>query len=111
MQPLPQLERCLAICFDGRDERRASGISLGSYFVRAPTRGRRRAELQAELLFPEALRDRLGAAAGPAVERAMDASTWRTCSLPQPALPLATRQWLAEAALALGQAEGFPVMW
>jgi len=111
MQPLPHLERCLALAYDGRGGLHVSGIALASYFVRAPTRGRRRADLQAELLFPESLRRQLGAKAAEAVALAMDPATFRGCPTPRPSLPVATREWLAEAALALGQAEGFPLMW
>src|SRR5205823_1369424 len=42
MQPLPQLESCLRLAFEARDPLHPSGISLSSWFVRAPTRGRRR---------------------------------------------------------------------
>src|SRR3954468_24271577 len=111
MQPLPQLERCLALACDGRARLHVSGISLASYFVRAPTRGRKRADLQAELLFPEALHRQLGAKAARGVELAMDPAPFRGCAPPRPALPVATREWLAEAALQVGQAESFPLMW
>src|SRR5262249_20570491 len=111
MEPLPQLESCLRLAFDAGDERHPSGISLASWFVRAPTRGRRRSELDARLLFPPELRARLGAGADRAIDRAMDPASWRSCPAPHPAVPLATREWLASAALALGKAEGFAITW
>ena len=106
MQPAPQLESVLRLAFDARDPAHPSGISLASYFVRAPTRGRRRSELERELLFPAALEidER-------AVGIALDPASWRSCAAPRPTVPVATREWLAEAALALGRAEGFPAMW
>jgi hypothetical protein len=106
MQPVPHLESCLRLAFEVRDSAHPSGISLASYFVRAPTRGRRRSDLDPELVFPRALRLDQGA-----IARAMDPSTWRTCPSPRPKEPLATREWLAEAALALGKAEGLEMMW
>jgi hypothetical protein len=111
MQPLPQLEECLRLSYEARDAAHPSGVSLGSYFVRAATRGRRRAGLETGLLFPPALLARLGAEAGRAVGLAMDAPTWRTCVGPRPTQPDATRTWLAEAALALGRAEDFALTW
>jgi hypothetical protein len=111
MQPLPQLESCLRLAFDARDPEHVSGVSLSSWFVRAPSRGRRRAGVDSALLFPEELRARLGPQAGRAIALAMDPSTWRSPPAPRPAAPLATREWLAEAALALGRSEGFPLTW
>jgi len=111
MEPLPQLESCLRLAFEAREERRPSGVSLASWFVRAPTRGRRRSDLDARLLFPPELRARLGADAERAVDLAMDPASWRSCPSPRPALPVATREWLAQAALALGKAEGFALTW
>jgi hypothetical protein len=111
MQALPQLESCLRLAFDARDDQHVSGVSLSSWFVRAPTRGRRRAGVDGALLFPDELRTRLGADAGRAIALAMDPATWRSAPSPRPALPLATREWLAEAALALGRSEGFPLTW
>jgi hypothetical protein len=108
MQPLPQLEQCLRLAFEAADPAHPSGISLGSYFVRAPTRGRRRSDLDAKLLFPETVAALL---TPQAIERALDASTWRTCPRPQEVIPVATREWLAKAALSLEQAEGLPAMW
>src|SRR5207248_4963495 len=99
MQPLPQLESCLRLAFDARDPEHASGVSLASWFVRAPTRGRRRSDLDAALLFPPALRAR------------MDPASWRLCADPRATVPLATREWLAEAAMALGRTEGFDLTW
>src|SRR5581483_260463 len=111
MQPQPHLESCLRLAFEARDPQHVSGVSLSSWFVRAPTRGRRRAGLDGALLFPDELRARLGPEAAQAIALAMDAATWRTSPAPRPAVPLATREWLAEAALAIGQAEGFPLTW
>ncbi len=111
MQPLPQLESCLRLAFDGRDRQHVSGVSLSSWFVRAATRGRKRAAVDAALLFPDELRARLGPDASRAIALAMDPATWRASPSPRPAVPLATREWLAEAALALGQTEGFPLTW
>ena len=111
MEPLPQLESCLRLAFDAGDAQHPSGVSLASWFVRAPTRGRRRSEIDAGLLFPQELRARLGAEADRAVDLAMDPASWRSCPSPRPAVPLATREWLASAALALGKAEGFAVTW
>ncbi len=111
MEPLPQLESCLRLAFDAGDAQHPSGVSLASWFVRAPTRGRRRSEIDASLLFPPELRARLGAEADRAVDLAMDPASWRSCPSPRPAVPLATREWLASAALALGKAEGFAVTW
>src|SRR2546426_3725500 len=111
MQPLPQLESCLRLAFEARDPRHPSGISLASWFVRAPTRGRRRGELDAALVFPPELRARLGPDAGPAIALAMDPGSWRSCPSPRATIPLATREWLAEAAVALGRSEGFELTW
>jgi len=111
MQPLPQLESCLRLAFDARDPAHVSGVSLASWFVRAPTRGRRRADLDVGLLFPPELRARMGPQADRAIALAMDPGSWRTCPTPTPAVPLANREWLAEAALALGRAEGFDLTW
>jgi len=111
MEPLPQLESCLRLAFDARDERWPSGVSLASWFLRAPTRGRRRSELDGALLFPPELRARIGAGAERAIALAMDPASWRSCPSPRPAVPLATREWLASAALALGKAEGFALTW
>jgi hypothetical protein len=111
MQTLPQLETCLRLAFEAAGPAHPSGVSLGSYFVRAATRGRRRADLEASLLFPPALAARMNSSAARAVGMAMDASTWRTCVGPRPTQPLASREWLAEAALALGRAEGFALTW
>src|SRR5689334_5614106 len=111
MQPLPQLESCLRLAFDARDELHPSGVSLASFFPRAPTRGRRRSELDPDLLFPPELRARLGPQGNRSVTLAMDPSTWRTAPSAHPTVPVATREWLAEAALALGRAEGFALTW
>src|SRR5882724_7180473 len=111
MEPLPQLESCLRLAFDARDAGHPSGISLASWFVRAPTRGRRRSDLDPELLFPRDLRGRLGPDAERTISLAMESSSWKFCPAPRPTIPLATREWLAEAALALGKAEGFNLTW
>ena len=111
MEPLPQLESCLRLAFDARDAEHPSGISLASWFVRAPTRGRRRSDLDPELLFPSDLRARLGPDAERTISLAMEPSSWKTCPAPRPTIPLATREWLAETALALGKAEGFTLTW
>ncbi len=109
MEPLPQLESCLRSSFEAGDERHPSGVSLASYFARAPTRGRRRADLETALLFPDSVRARLGSER--AMKMAMDPETFRACPGPRPTVPIATREWLAEAALSLGKAEGFALMW
>jgi len=111
MQPLPQLESCLRLAFEARDPRHPSGISLASWFVRAPTRGRRRGELDAALLFPPEVRTGLGPAAGAAIALAMDPASWRSSASPRATIPVATREWLAEAAVALGRSEGFELAW
>jgi hypothetical protein len=111
MQPLPHLESCLRLAFDARDVGHSSGVSLSSWFVRAPTRGRKRTDVDASLLFSPELRHRLGPKANSAIALAMDPSSWRSCPSPRPAVPLANRQWLAEAALALGREEGFDLTW
>ncbi len=111
MQPLPQLESCLRLAFDARDQRHVCGVSLASWFVRAPTRGRRRGGLDAALLFPGELRRRLGPQADWAIALAMDPASWRGSPSSRPTVPLATREWLAEAALAIGHAEGFALTW
>jgi hypothetical protein len=111
MQPLPQLESCLRLAFDARDPQHPSGVSLASWFVRAPTRGRRRSDVDAALLFPPELRARLGPDADRVIALAMDPASWRVCAAPRPTVPLATREWLAEAAVALGRTEGFDLTW
>lgn len=108
MQPLSQLETCLRLAYEARDAACPSGVSISSYFVRAPTRGRRRADLEEDLLFPQALKSRLPETS---IAVAMDPSSYRTCDAPTASLPDATREWLAQAALQLGNAEGFPLMW
>src|SRR5437764_14362282 len=107
MQPLPQLESCLRFAFEARDPLHVSGVSLASWFVRAPTRGRRRSELDAALLFPPDLRMRMGPKADQAIALAMDPASWRCCADPRATVPLSTREWLAEAAMALGRAARF----
>src|SRR5437763_209899 len=111
MQPLPHLESCLRSSYEARDERHPCGISLASYFVRAPTRGRRRSGVEAEALFPTALRDRLGSDASRAIALAMDPSSYRIDASPRATVPIATREWLAEAAQGLGNAEGYQLVW
>ena len=108
MRPLPQLEACLRLAFEARDAKHPSGISLGSYFLRAATRGRRRSGLEAELLFPEALRAQVGDAA---IALSLDDGSYRGCPKARPLIPSADRRWLAEAALSLARAEGFPHLW
>ena len=108
MRPLPQLETCLRLAFEARDPEHPSGISLSSYFLRAPTRGRRRAGLSPGLLFPDDLRAQVGE---PAIELAMDAGSFRGCPQARPLIPSADRRWLAEAALSLARAEGFSHLW
>src|SRR5438067_295683 len=111
MQTLPHLETCLRASYEARDDRHPCGISLASYFVRAKTRGRRRSGVEAEVLFPPALRDRLGRDATKAIPAAMDPSSWRVDASPRATIPVATREWLAEAALGLGNAEGYALVW
>jgi hypothetical protein len=112
MEPMPQLESCLRLSFEAGDGGRCpSGVLLASYFVRAPTRGRRRTELNPEVLFPPAVRARLGPAPDRAIALAMDPATHRSCAGPLPAIPVATREWLCQSALALGKSEGFDLMW
>jgi hypothetical protein len=108
MQPLPHLQTCLRLAYEARDAQHASGVSLASYFARAKIRGRRRSGLEADLLFPDALRARLGARV---IAQAMDEKSFRSCVEARPADPIATREWLSEAALALGKAEGPALMW
>ena len=108
---MPQLEACLRLSFEARDPQHPSGVSLASYFVRAKTRGRRRTGLEEEVLFPDPLRARLGRGAEEAIRRAMDPASYRACAGPRPVLPVATREWLAEAAVALGRTEGFELTW
>src|ERR1700737_3152416 len=102
MESLPQLESCLRLAFDARDAEHASGISLASWFVRAPTRGRRRTDLDASLLFPAELRARLGEGADRAIALAMEPASWRSCAAPRPTVPLATREWLPGGAAGAG---------
>jgi hypothetical protein len=108
MEPLPNLEACLRLAYEASDAQHASGVSLASYFARAKTRGRRRSGLAADLLFPDALRAKLGARV---IAQAMDEKSFRACARARPAVPIATREWLSEAALALGKAEGPALMW
>jgi len=111
MERLPNLESCLRLAYEARGGVNLSGIALASYFSRAPTRGRRRSDLEPELIFSRAVRDRLGPGADRAIRLVGQPETWRACERAQPAVPIATREWLAEAALALGRAEGRAVMW
>src|SRR5947199_9478293 len=98
MQPLPHLESCLRAAYERGDVRHPCGISLASYFVRAPTRGRRRSGVEAEALFPPALRERLGSEASRTIPLVMDPANWRVDSAPRATVPIATREWPAEAA-------------
>jgi hypothetical protein len=111
MQLLPQLEHSLRLAFAAGDGAHPSGVLYATYFLRAPTRGRRRSELAEAPLFSEAFRARLGARAAEAIERAMDAQSYRGCPRPRALVPVATREWLARGALALAEAEGYPLMW
>src|SRR5258708_18379296 len=95
MEPLPNLEACLRLAYEASDAQHASGVSLASYFARAKTRGRRRSGLAADLLFPDALRAKLGARV---IAQAMDDKSFRACARARPAVPIATREWLAGAA-------------
>src|SRR5260221_7535 len=95
----------------GAGAEEVSGIALASYFARAPSRGRRRSDLEPDLVFSRPVRDRLGGGAEQAIGLAGDPATWRACERVRPTVPIATREWLAEAALALGRAEGPAVMW
>jgi hypothetical protein len=106
MQSLPQLEELLRTAYEARSLQQPSGIALASYFARAPSRGRKRAGLDAALLFPKGM-----ALPDHAVELALDESSYKSCAAPRPTEPVATREWLAEAALSLGKAEGFALMW
>jgi hypothetical protein len=106
MQPLPQLEELLRTAFEARSAEHPSGIALASYFARAPTRGRKRSNLDLDLLFPKSL-----GLPAEAVALAVDPHTYRSCANAKPTEPSATREWLAEAALALGRAEGFALTW
>jgi hypothetical protein len=112
MEAMPQLESCLRLSFEAGDgQRYPSGVLLASYFVRAPTRGRRRTELDPDVLFPPAVRARLGPVPDRVIALAMDPATYRSCAGPLPTIPLATREWLGRAALALGEGEGFDLVW
>src|SRR4051812_35428547 len=111
MEPLPNLESCLRLAYEGRGGAHPCGISLSSYFSRAPTRGRRRSELEPDLVFSPSVRDRLGPKSNEAVGLVVRQDSWRACGQARPTVPTATREWLAEAALALGRAEGAAVMW
>src|SRR5205085_5690315 len=46
-----------------------------------------------------------------AIALAMDPASWRLCADARATVPLATREWLAEAAMALGRTEGFDLTW
>jgi hypothetical protein len=105
MQPLPQLETLLKTAFDARTPLEPSGIALASYFSRAPTRGRRRSDLDLPLLFAQADLPQS------AIDLAAEQASWKSCSDPRPLEPVATREWLSEAALSLGKAEGYALTW
>src|SRR5436309_2819323 len=83
MQPLPELETCLRLAFEARDEAHPCGTSLSSYFVRAPTRGRRRAGLEPELLFPAAVAAQLGGPESLPMRLALDPESFRAHSSPK----------------------------
>jgi hypothetical protein len=106
MQSLPQLEELLRSAFEARTPQHPSGIALASYFARAPSRGRRRSDLDLQLIFPRSL-----GLPDEAVALASDPASFRACESPRPTEPSATREWLAEAALSLGRAEGFALTW
>jgi len=92
MEAMPQLESCLRLSFEARDgQQHPSGVLLASYFVRAPTRGRRRTELDPDGLFPPAVLARLGPAPDRVIALAMDSATYRSCDRPIPTIPVATR--------------------
>ena len=59
MERLPNLESCLRLAYEARGGVNLSGIALASYFSRAPTRGRRRSDLEPDLIFSQTVRDRL----------------------------------------------------
>lgn len=111
MERLPNLESCLRLAYEARTSAHPCGIALASYFSRAPTRGRRRSELEPELVFSRPVRDRLGPQADAVIAEVGRPQAWRACGQARPTVPIATREWLAEAALALGRAEGPGVMW
>jgi len=111
MERLPNLESCLRLAYEARGGAHACGIALASYFSRAPTRGRRRSDLEPELVFSRSVRDRLGPDAGGAIDLVGRTDRWQACEQATPTVPIATREWLAEAALALGRAQGPAVMW
>jgi hypothetical protein len=106
MQSLPQLEELLRVAFEARSAEHPSGVALASYFARAPSRGRKRSDLDLDLLFPRSL-----GLPAQAVALATDPGSYRSCENPKPTEPSATREWLAEAALTLGKAEGFALTW
>src|SRR3954469_812141 len=119
MERLPKLELCLRVAYEGRagaqprgnGVARPCGIALASYFPRAPTRGRRRSELELDLIFPRAVRERIGPEAERVIEAVKDPALWRVCKDVRPMVPTATREWLAEGALALGREESPAAMW
>ena len=111
MERLPKLELCLRLAFEGRAVAQPCGLALASYFPRAPTRGRRRSELELDLIFPKAVRERIGPEAGRVIESVKDRALWRVCKDVRPMVPTATREWLAEGALALGREESPAAMW
>jgi hypothetical protein len=53
----------------------------------------------------------MGPDADRAIPLAMDASCWRVDGSPRPTVPIATREWLAEAVRDLGNAEGYDLVW
>ena len=85
MERLPQLEQCLRLAYEGRDSAHPSGVALASYFSRAPTRGRRRADLEADLLFSSPVRARLNHPA--ALQLSLDAASFRNCPDARPKTP------------------------
>src|SRR5262249_46938537 len=111
MERLPNLESCLRLAYEARGSAHPCGISLATFFSRAPTRGRRRSELEPELVFSPSVRDALGTRSNEVIGAVVRQHSGRACGQARPTVPTATREWLAEAALALGRAEGAAVMW
>src|SRR4051812_13765811 len=111
MERLPKLESCLRLAYEGRAEAQPCGIALATFFPRAPTRGRRGRQLSEELVFPQPVRDRIGAGADRILAVVKDPAGWRVCKDVRPMVPTATREWLAEGALALGREESPAAMW
>src|SRR4051812_50201188 len=109
MERLAKLESCLRLAYEGGAEAQPRGtalaqpcgIALASYFPRAPTRGRRRSELELDLIFPRAARERIGPEAERVIEAVKDPSLWRVCKDGRSMVPTATREGLAGGGRAL----------